>query len=266
MFRILPASQRVAEDKWYLGTADAVTRTSTSSSLRSEVHRHPGRRPRLQDGLRADARSSTRIPARGNGRLHRGAPAWRRPASASWRSTETSGSWPSSKSRVDPPGNARQTRHRACQHGDLRVRDQAFLIEHPAPRRVGSARVTISGRTSSLLSSRNGNAVAHRFSESCVRSGTEADPYWRDVGTVDAFWEANVDLTDFTPALDLYDREWPIWTYAEITPPAKFVHDEDEATRHGDKFTRVRRLHNFRSAGRQVAAVHRGRHPLLRSA
>ena len=73
----------------------------------------------------------------------------------------------------------------------------------------------------------NGKAVAHRFSESCVRSGSEAEPYWRDVGTIDAFWEANIDLTDFVPSLDLYDVEWPIWTYAEITPPAKFIHDED---------------------------------------
>ncbi len=46
-------------------------------------------------------------------------------------------------------------------------------------------------------------------------------------GTVDAYWEANIDLTDIVPALDLFDRDWPIWTYAEITPPAKFVHDLD---------------------------------------
>jgi glucose-1-phosphate adenylyltransferase len=71
-----------------------------------------------------------------------------------------------------------------------------------------------------------GKAVAHRFSKSCVRSGTEEESYWRDVGTVDAYWKANIDLTDVVPALDLYDRDWPIWTYGEITPPAKFVHDE----------------------------------------
>ena len=73
----------------------------------------------------------------------------------------------------------------------------------------------------------HGKAVAHRFSDSCVRAGTESEAYWRDVGTVDAYWEANIDLTDIVPELDLYDRSWPIWTYAEITPPAKFVHDED---------------------------------------
>jgi glucose-1-phosphate adenylyltransferase len=47
------------------------------------------------------------------------------------------------------------------------------------------------------------------------------------VGTVDAYWEANIDLTDVVPQLDLYDRSWPLWTYAEIVPPAKFVHDID---------------------------------------
>jgi glucose-1-phosphate adenylyltransferase len=74
---------------------------------------------------------------------------------------------------------------------------------------------------------KHGKAVAHRFANSCVRSNFESEPYWRDVGTVDAYWEANIDLTATVPALDLYDREWPIWTFSEITPPAKFVHDED---------------------------------------
>ncbi|WP_426958437.1 glucose-1-phosphate adenylyltransferase [Muricoccus radiodurans] len=72
-----------------------------------------------------------------------------------------------------------------------------------------------------------GAAVAHRFTDSCVRSGAEAEAYWRDVGTVDAFWQANIDLTDVVPALDLYDRDWPIWTNGEVTPPCKFVHDDD---------------------------------------
>jgi glucose-1-phosphate adenylyltransferase len=72
---------------------------------------------------------------------------------------------------------------------------------------------------------KNAKAVAHRFDDSCVRSSSEKAAYWRDVGTVDAYWEANIDLTDVLPELDLYDRTWPLWTYAEISPPAKFVHD-----------------------------------------
>jgi glucose-1-phosphate adenylyltransferase len=74
---------------------------------------------------------------------------------------------------------------------------------------------------------KDGKAIAHPFSRSCVRSGLEEKPYWRDVGTVDAFWQANVDLTDFKPELDLYDNTWPIWTYSELTAPAKFIHNEE---------------------------------------
>ena len=73
---------------------------------------------------------------------------------------------------------------------------------------------------------RHGKAMAHPFSKSCVKSDAEAEAYWRDVGTVDSFWEANIELTDVIPALDLYDMNWPIWTYGEITAPAKFVHRE----------------------------------------
>ena len=72
-----------------------------------------------------------------------------------------------------------------------------------------------------------GKAMAHKFSDSCVTSGRETEPYWRDVGTIDAFWQANIDLTAFEPKLDIYDNAWPIWTYAEIVPPARFIHNED---------------------------------------
>jgi glucose-1-phosphate adenylyltransferase len=73
----------------------------------------------------------------------------------------------------------------------------------------------------------HGKAVAHRFTASCVRSDFEREAYWRDVGTIDAYWQANIDLTDITPELDIYDSSWPIWTFAEIKPPAKFVHDDE---------------------------------------
>ncbi len=72
-----------------------------------------------------------------------------------------------------------------------------------------------------------GKAMAHKFSDSCVTSGRETEPYWRDVGTIDAFWQANIDLTAFEPKLDIYDNAWPIWTYAEIVPPARFIRNED---------------------------------------
>ncbi len=124
---------------------------------------------------------------------------------------------------------------------------------------------------------KNGKAMAHRFSESCVKSGLETEPYWRDVGTIDAFWQANIDLTDFVPKLDIYDNAWPIWTYAEIVPPAKFIHDEDgrrgsavsslvsggcivsgSEVRNSLLFTGVR-THSYSGAGicRGAAACHR---------
>ncbi len=75
---------------------------------------------------------------------------------------------------------------------------------------------------------RNGCAAAHPFSLSCVPNGEAAEPYWRDVGTVDAYWDANIDLTATDPKLNLYDQRWPIWTYQAQLPPAKFVHNQDD--------------------------------------
>jgi glucose-1-phosphate adenylyltransferase len=132
---------------------------------------------------------------------------------------------------------------------------------------------------------KHGKALAHRFSESCVRSGFEAEAYWRDVGTLDAYWQANIDLTDVIPALDLYDSDWPIWTYGEVTPPAKFVHDSDNrrgqavsslvsggcivsgaSLRHSLLFTHVR-MHSFSSIENTVVMpdVHIGRYARLRN-
>ncbi len=82
-----------------------------------------------------------------------------------------------------------------------------------------------------------GVAAAHSFEDSCVTAGKtdktdkadKADkPYWRDVGTIDAYWEANIDLTGVDPTLDMYDTHWPIWTYQEQLPPAKFVFNSDD--------------------------------------
>jgi glucose-1-phosphate adenylyltransferase len=70
--------------------------------------------------------------------------------------------------------------------------------------------------------------IAHRFQRSCVFSHEGAEPYWRDAGTIDAYWEANIDLTRVNPALNLYDADWPIFTYQEQLPPAKFVFDADD--------------------------------------
>jgi glucose-1-phosphate adenylyltransferase len=75
---------------------------------------------------------------------------------------------------------------------------------------------------------RNGDAAAHPFALSCVPASTVAEPYWRDVGTIDAYWDANIDLTATNPELNLYDRLWPVWTYQAQLPPAKFVHNQED--------------------------------------
>lgn len=77
------------------------------------------------------------------------------------------------------------------------------------------------------LVSENYRVYAQNFEDSCVMMNGEA-PYWRDVGTIDSYWEANMELTKVTPDLNMYDQEWPIWTYQEQLPPAKFVFDDDQ--------------------------------------
>lgn len=71
---------------------------------------------------------------------------------------------------------------------------------------------------------------AQNFNHSCVKI-EGGKPYWRDVGTVDAYWEANMELTKVVPDLNMYDQDWPIWTFQEQLPPAKFVFNDD--TRRG---------------------------------
>jgi glucose-1-phosphate adenylyltransferase len=69
---------------------------------------------------------------------------------------------------------------------------------------------------------------AQSFEQSCVGGGPSLEPYWRDVGTIDSYWEANMELTKVIPDLNMYDQEWPIWTHQEQLPPAKFVFDDDD--------------------------------------
>ena len=74
----------------------------------------------------------------------------------------------------------------------------------------------------------NHRVIAHPFERSCVGEAHVPAPYWRDVGTIDAYWDANMEMTKVVPDLNLYDKDWPIWTYQEQFPPAKFVFDDDD--------------------------------------
>jgi glucose-1-phosphate adenylyltransferase len=75
---------------------------------------------------------------------------------------------------------------------------------------------------------RSGNAAAHPFAQSCVGTAPGKPPYWRDVGSIDAYWDANIDLTAAAPLLDLYDTHWPIRTYHAELAPAKFMHNQPD--------------------------------------
>ncbi len=75
-------------------------------------------------------------------------------------------------------------------------------------------------------------AFAYPFLD--VETGVQS--YWRDVGTIDAYWAANMELIGVNPELNLYDRDWPIWTYQEQVPPAKFVFEDREHDRVGQAF------------------------------
>ncbi|MDE2599656.1 MAG: glucose-1-phosphate adenylyltransferase [Rhodocyclaceae bacterium] len=78
-----------------------------------------------------------------------------------------------------------------------------------------------------FLLAQGARVFAHSFKNSCVGGSAPDNPYWRDVGTIDAYWEANMELTKVSPELNMYDEEWPIWTHQEQMPPAKFVFDDD---------------------------------------
>jgi glucose-1-phosphate adenylyltransferase len=229
-FDILPASQRVSEDKWYLGTADAVTQNidiiqSYAPELilvlaGDHVYKmdyEPMLMQHVESGAdvtvacvevpRGDASAFGVVKADDAGRI---VDFLEKPA--------------------NPPGLPGAP-NRAFASMGIYVFKAAFLFEVLRADAEDRYSTHDFGKDIIPMLVRKGKAAAHSFSESCVRASDRAEPYWRDVGTIDAFWEANIDLTDFVPALDIYDRGWPIWTYAEITPPAKFIHDE--ATRRG---------------------------------
>lgn len=224
-FDILPASQRVSETMWYRGTADAVYQNI--DIIEDHAPRHivvlagdhvykMDYEVMLQQHVetRADVTVACitvpRTEASGFGVMH----------------VDASGLIVDFVEKpADPPAIPGQP-GRALASMGIYVFDTAVLIDQLRRDAAEAGSTHDFGRDVIPHMVRNGRAVAHRFERSCVRSSSEAEPYWRDVGTVDAYWEANIDLTDIVPALDLFDQDWPIWTYAEVVPPAKFVHDQ----------------------------------------
>ena len=225
-FDILPASQRVSETDWYLGTADAVYQNLDI------LESHGAKYIVLLAGdhiYKMDYELMLKQHVEQRADVTVGCLEMPRAESSGFgiMDIDEQGVIKSFLEKpADPPPMPGKPDTSLASMG-IYVFDSKFLYEEL--RRDASDPTSSHDFGKNLIPYivKHGRAVAHQFSVSCVRSGTETGAYWRDVGTVDAYWAANIDLTDVVPELDLFDRSWPIWTYAEITPPAKFVHDED---------------------------------------
>jgi glucose-1-phosphate adenylyltransferase len=225
-FDILPASQRVSEDQWYAGTADAVFQNidiiesygpkymvilagdhiyKMDYELMLRQHVDSGAQ------VTVGCLEVPRMEAVGFGVMH---------------VDEQDRIMHFVEKPKDPPGIPGQPDMALASMG-IYVFETKFLMDELKRDAAAKGSSRDFGKDIIPFIVSGGKAVAHRFNKSCVRSDFETKSYWRDVGTVDAYWEGNLDLTDITPELDLYDRDWPIWTYAEIKPPAKFIHDEE---------------------------------------
>jgi glucose-1-phosphate adenylyltransferase len=223
---ILPASQRLNEDNWYKGTADAVTQNidiiegydpkyililagdhiyKQDYSLMIKQHVESGA------DVTVGCVEVPREEAKGFGVMHVG---------------EDDNILDFIEKPDDPPAMPGNPDLALASMG-IYVFETKFLFDLLKKDAVDENSSHDFGKDLIPAVVKTGRAFAHPYSRSCVLTEFEKKPYWRDVGTIDAFWQANIDLTDFTPELDLYDNSWPIWTYSELAPPAKFVHDEE---------------------------------------
>ena len=224
-FDILPASQRVSEDAWYSGTADAVYQNIDIVQSYAPKYMvvlagdHIYKmdyeimlRQHVDSGadLTLGCLEVPRMEATGFGVMHVDA-------------HDVVSSFV--EKPADPPGIPDRPDMALASMG-VYVFNTEFLFDLLRRDAADANSSHDFGKDLVPYVVQHGKAVAHRLSASCVRSAHEPEAYWRDVGTVDAYWESNIDLTDVTPAFDLYDTDWPIWTYGELTAPAKFVHDE----------------------------------------
>ena len=225
-FDILPASQRVAEDLWYEGTADAVyqnidiIRSADPEYIVVLAGDHVYKmdyefmlRQHVDTGadVTVGCLEVPRMEASGFGVM---------------AVDETDRIVSFLEKPADPPGMPDNPDMALASMG-IYVFTTRFLFDQLRRDAATPGSSRDFGKDIIPYLVEHGKAVAHRFTSSCVRSESESQAYWRDVGTVDAYWEANIDLTAIIPGLDLYDRDWPIWTFSETQPPAKFVHNED---------------------------------------
>ena len=224
-FDILPASQRVSEERWYLGTADAVYQNIDIIEayapkfivLLAGDHVYKMDYERLlQQHIDDDADVTVgcieiaREDAAGFGVMD---------------IDESNRIISFLEKPKDPPAMPGKP-DRALASMGIYVFNTGFLFDQLRRDNADPNSSHDFGKDIIPRLVAEAKTVAHPFARSCVRSSQEAPSYWRDVGTLDSYFEANIDLTDVVPDLDLHDQDWPIWTYAEVTAPAKFVHDE----------------------------------------
>jgi glucose-1-phosphate adenylyltransferase len=225
-FDILPASQRVSEELWYLGTADAVYQNIDIIEsygpqyiliLAGDHVYKMDYEPMLAQHVERDAEVTVgcievpRAEATGFGVMH---------IDAADRIVQFL------EKPADPPAMPGKPEKSLASMG-IYVFESRRLFELLREDAADPASSHDFGKDIIPKLVDGGRAYAHQFCSSAVRSTGEAPSYWRDVGTLDAYFQANIDLTTITPDLDLYDHAWPVWSYSEMTAPAKFVHDCD---------------------------------------
>ncbi len=223
-FDILPASQRVSEEKWYLGTADAVFQnldivldydTRFIVVLAGDHVYKMDYEPMLQQHVEQGADVTVgclevpRMEATGFGVI---------------AVDENDRITAFVEKPADPPAMPGRPDQALASMG-IYVFNTDFLADVLRRDAADTESQHDFGKDIIPRLVKEAKAVAHPYSRSAVRASPDALPYWRDVGTIDSFFSANIDLTEVVPDLDLYDRSWPIWTNSEMNAPAKFVHD-----------------------------------------
>jgi glucose-1-phosphate adenylyltransferase len=225
-FDILPASQRVSEDKWYLGTADAVYQNADivedygaefivilagDHIYKMDYEKMLQQHVDQQADVTVGCLEVSKEEAAGFGVM----------------AVDATGRIVTFVEKPADPPPMPDKPDRCLASMGIYVFNTQFLFDLLRKDAENPESSHDFGKDLIPDLVKHGKAVAHRFADSCVRSENETCAYWRDVGTVDAYWAANIDLTGVTPELDIYDRNWPIWTYSELTAPAKFVHDHE---------------------------------------
>ncbi|RYY53217.1 MAG: glucose-1-phosphate adenylyltransferase, partial [Comamonadaceae bacterium] len=228
MVEVLPAQQRVSEEHWYRGTADAVYQNA--DIIRSRSHRHDYVVVLAGDHIyKMDYSLMLRDHVANGGGCTVGCievPRAEASAFGVMAVDENRRVTAFIEKPADPPPMPGNPDVALASMG-IYVFDADYLnrlLEEDVDNPDSSHDF---GKDIIPRAVAEGRALAHPFGMSCVSRVAGAVPYWRDVGTIDAFWSANLDLASVTPELDIYDNDWPIWTYQRQLPPAKFVPDRD---------------------------------------